>query len=307
MNPYSIASAIRGLISPKHRGMEHERSLAIGGTSDKLVVPFTEVLGRRATTETMLGTVGSTPRLDLVSSLEDFSTALKLGVRVLDNLSTPITLPRFLTGTVASFAGTETALSGAEEEPVFDTPLSLSPRQGRAIVPLSRTLALQTGGAIEALITEDIRRAIAEAFDELIFAEVLAAATPVETSGDAFTDVVALDIQLTNDKVGKVGRAYAVSTQFAATARLPLAAGIDGLLKGGQIDGKQAEESLRVPVENGILLVRWPDVLVGEFGPGLELSVSSMDDAGNFKLRGFLDADVAIRRDASAAKTIPVP
>jgi HK97 family phage major capsid protein len=94
---------------------------------------------------------------------------------------------------VTAITATETA--EADEKPVFDlafTATELEPRKASATVVISKELARLGGDNANALILRELRNAVIAGTDSVATAALIAATSPIQSSGNVLTDLAAL-------------------------------------------------------------------------------------------------------------------
>jgi hypothetical protein len=143
---------------------------------------------------------------------------------------------------VSVTAITATETTEADEKPVFDLAFAateLEPRKASATVIISTELARIGGDNANALILTELRNAVIAGTDSVAIAALIAATTPIPSSGDVLTDLAAL---LAAVRSGASSRLFFViePSQAKILATLP---GVNGAafpqvnVNGGSIGG----------------------------------------------------------------------
>jgi HK97 family phage major capsid protein len=335
---YSIVRAINQAAAGRLDGIELEASQEIARRSGKAAsgfyLPTAALIETRAMSVTASGgtygglTVG-TEVTGILEALRPYSRVIELGATVFSGLSSNIAIPR------QTAASNESWLAeNAEASEVSGTidQISLIPNRVGAFVELSNQLLLQAVESIENFIRRDLLGAIATAVDYAALNGTgsnnqplgLLAATSSIGSVAGGTDGLAPTWAHICALVGLVAAANADTgslaflTNSAVAAKLRCTAKVSGtdsrmLLEGVSLLDMPIHFSNQVPsnldkgsstgVCSAILFGDWSNILIGQFGQGVDLIVDRFSKAttGITRIIANSYVDVAIRRAASFA------
>lgn len=315
---YSVHRALR-MLNGEQRGNCLEREVAdeiarkAGRQSEGLWVPFEALASiQRAgevTTVTDGTLVGTDTRADLYAeSLRNNSVVAAAGARILTGLVGNVSLA-VATGPSVSWTDEVSAPSVA----TYSTSAKgLSPKHMKAYLPFSRTLAIQSTPSIEALLRQELASAVAEELDRVsLFGGGSGEPDGIIESGAALVVVasgtpglhntfVAMESAVNAPNIPNRSRAYLVPSDVVGktkTISKDTGSGQFVYEQGGTINGT------RVFVSNALkgspskaIYGEFSELFVGFFGPGVELDLSPMDNAGIRNIRVFCDVDVLVRR-----------
>ena len=167
---YSVTTAMRQLISGKGLdGIEGEVSDAIakrcGRETNGFFLPSKRdlVAGTATDGAELVGT--DTRGGDFIDALRPNMVTMQAGVRVLNGLTSDVSIPRKSSASAATFKAEVTA--HANTEPQFES-VSLSPRHLGTYTDVSKQLLAQGSPDVDALIRDDLNQAVAVALDKAV-------------------------------------------------------------------------------------------------------------------------------------------
>tara|TARA_B110000285_G_scaffold234735_1_gene312768 strand:+ start:1947 stop:3182 length:1236 start_codon:yes stop_codon:yes gene_type:complete len=306
---YSIQNAIQGMVSGTLSGLEKEydQEAKRNNNITGLGVPtfaFGETRNNPQVTSNASGII-PTEVGDWAETLQQ-KTVLGDLATWMYGLSGDMKLPT-LSGTVAGW----TAESGAVVTTATDANTAigsgtLQPKQLDAYMDISKMLLAQTNGSVENIIRTDMNNAIASTLEAAVLgSNAGAAATPqgvfnagtVSAATGAMTYQTLLDMEADLADSGADFGRLAYLTTPNGRALLKNIVGQPGTGSYGQptwyedsIDGYDARatgnvSSIAGANPNGIVLGRWDDCVIGQFGTALDLVVDPYTLALNGQVR----------------------
>ena len=323
---YSLSKALFALANPGDRraqeaaAFEFEVSGA-ASRSGSFVVPF-EVAGplqkRDLTTSTGDGVVGEQFREgDFIEALRNASSVMAAGATMLTGLEGEIKIPRQSAVTVATFLGAEGSTSANDDDPEFDA-VTMSGKLLGITSSVTKQL-LNTGSLdVENLIRNDLARSIATGMDLAALSGSGAAGNPTgldningistvdfASATPTFAEVVELESTIASNNA-LLGMPHylmhpsvygELKTVEKATNTAEFIVDRDGMINGYPvIRSKQATADRR-----RMYMGNFADLLVGQFGPGVEIIVDPFSNAstGIVKVTATVVMDVAVRHTES--------
>lgn len=327
---YSLTRAIAAFAEPGRRsGFEVELSADLVRTrgpakNDGTFIVPTEVLVRDLTAGTASagGYLVSTDNVGFVDMLRNRSVALRMGAQTMSGLRGNVTLSRQTGGATGYWLATE-GTQTTESQQTF-TQIALTPKTVAAYTEVSRQLLLQSSPSAEAVVRNDLAATVALALDAAVINGSGVSGQPtgiLNTSGVgsvtgtslAYAGVLEFQSDLLAANSQLVAPGYVTTPAVATTlqGRVKFTNTASPLWEGaagdGTMCGYRAMSSNQMPTAT-MLFGDWAEIVVGEWGDGLELEVNPFADfrAGIVGVRAMLSADVAIRHPAafSAATSI---
>jgi len=323
---YSLSKALYALSNPSDRraqeaaAFEFEVSNATS-RSGNFCVPF-EVAGplqkRDLTTTTGDGVVGEQFREgDFIEALRNSSAVMAAGATMLTGLEGEIKIPRQSAVTVASFLGAEGSTSANDDDPEFDSVTMTGKLLG--ITSSVTKQLLNTGSLdVENLIRNDLARSIATGIDLAGLSGSGAAGNPEgidNISGIAtvdfastlptFAEVVELESTVAADNALMGSPVYLMNpsvygelkTVEKATNTAEFIVDRDGMINGYPV----IRSTQAVAQSKRMYFGNFADLLIGQFGPGVEIIVDpfSLASTGIVKITATVVMDVAVRHKES--------
>jgi HK97 family phage major capsid protein len=336
----AIASAMDGVNS-----FEREVSDEIAKRLDKkprndraIFVPTGLALGPAAANfkRTPLTTGGATTGADIlfvepgsfIDMLRARAKVLQLGATLLTGLTGSVAFPK-QTGAGTLYWVGENPGSDVTESNIALDQVVLTPKSAMAQQAYSKQLLRQSGGVVDQLVTNDLRRTAALGLDRAALhgagssneptgIYVASGVTPVAFGGAiTFPKVVQMETEIATDDadVGEMAylttpgvRGAAKTTQkFSGTNGEAIWTGRAGE---GEMNGYRAEASTQVrnnmgvgTNEHGIVFGVWPELIIGEWG-AMEILTDPYTLAGRglVRLVLFLMADMGLRHAEAFSK-----
>ena len=339
LGKFSLMKAIRGRIDGRLDGIELEmhqegvkEATACGRSVGGIAVP-TLILrhgwGQRDLTVTEASHTGdqivpSTLQTgSFIESLRSQMVLRGLGVRFMEGLTGLVPIPKMVTGSSVEMEGENDA--AASTTPVLGQ-VNMAPHRISAKLPYSIQLLKQTDMSVEALLRDDLMRAIAEKLErqvltgsgvgdnikgvanfDLINTVAVGAAGGVPT----WADFVAMETAVADANVRGTSQAYLINAVTRGLCKTTLkASGVSGyIMEDGEINGYKAEMTNLLP-KNGTkgahtaadlstaLFGEWSDLIVGQWG-GLDILVDpfTRGDEAMVNMIPNLFADAVARHD----------
>lgn len=265
---------------------------------------------------------------EFIDLLRNASISVGLGARVLSGLTGPVSFPSQTGGVsvswVAENSGTDVTASNATLSSV-----ALSPKTLQGTTAFSRQLMAQSSLDVEAFIRADLAAAHALAWDLAVLHGTGSNNQPTGIYAASNVNAVAMGGVPTFGKLIDMitevmkDNALAGNLAFATTpgmagklAQTVVAASTDtrmiwdGKLDAGTLAGYGAVASNQVSAtlgggsEHGLIFGNWSDVLIGNWGGGLELVVDpySLKKQGMIEVTSFQLCDIALRHPESFCK-----
>lgn len=323
------------------REVSNEIAKRMGADTGRLFVPMgmqvrVAVTGQTAGTTSLGGAGVQTTVLDLIELLRNNMVVRQAGARVLTGLSSNITFPRQTAANTLSWTGENPSTGNANTNMTFDN-VTLSPKTAMVSTAASRQAILQFNQDLEQIVRDDLAQVIARGLD-------LAALDGTGSSNQPTGVMRASGTSTVTTTFGSNGAVpdWAAIVQFETTlasSNAPTAGGwkwittpgIRGKLKqtlqntvaganwvwegNGTMNGYEALVTTQMPTNytagtstticHGMVLGNWPELLIGEFGGGIEIIVDPYTVASQnmIQYHAVVMADIAIRHGASFALT----
>jgi HK97 family phage major capsid protein len=328
---FSFARAINALANPHDRsaqeaaGFEYECSRAAcdvaGVESRGLRVP-NDVLKRDLAAAS--SPLVDTQALGFVDVLRNSSLAMQRGT-TLAGLNGNVKIPRKTAGATAYWVAEAGAIT--ESTPTLGQ-IDLAPKTVGAYTDVSRRLTLQSSLDVEAMIREDLARALAVEIDAVaingggtnqptgILQTTGIGAVVGGTNGAAidWADMVNLEREVSVDNALLGDLAYMTNAKVVGALKQTLRATSVGgyCIEDGQSNGYDVLMSNNAPsnldkgssvgVCSAIVFGNWRDLILGFWG-GLDLTVDPYSEStkGTIRVVALQDMDIAVRHAASFA------
>ncbi len=270
---------------------------------------------------------------ELINILRAIAVCVRLGARVLPGLTGPISFPRQTGSGTASWAAENPGSDASDTDAALDT-ISLTQKSLITTSAFSRQLMTMAVYDVEALVRQDIAAILALAWD---LASIHGAGSSNEPTGvykatgpnakamggvPTFAKLVDMVAEVAKDNaiLGSLG--WATTPGMAGKMMQTLVASAagsamiwQGKINDGSLIGYPALASNQVSSvmtasdktggsEHGIVFGNWNDLLVGLFGPGVEIIVDPyrLKKQAMIEVTGFQMADIAIRHGESFCK-----
>lgn len=338
---YSLKRAIEAVASgrPQDAGLEMEASNAVAKRTGKSPRGFflpndvtNKFVGQRDLTAGASAAgaklVDEIVQVPVIEALRARMVMGQLGATILNGLSSNVSVPKITTGTAAAWVAENVAPS--ETTQVIGQ-VTLSPKTCAAYTDISRRLLVQSSADVESLIRNDITNALAVAIDS---AAVNGGGTSEPTGIIQHSDVNVTQLGTTNAggaltyaslcavEAGPENANAAMGTmQFLTNAKvrkklrqLEIATNSGLMLfdwRFNTILGYPTTVSNIVPstlkagsgsaVNSGVIFGDFSQVLIGYFGPGVDILVDPYTggNAGTVRVSALVDVDVNLRHGAA--------
>lgn len=328
---FSLMAAIRAMANPTDfRAQEEARfefeasaaaQRAIGADAKGLMIP-TDVLRswakRDLNTTDDSGVIAQDFRGgDFIDVLRNASSVMQAGATMLTGLKGNVAIPKKATASAAGWISTEGG-AASESEPTFGQ-VTMTPKTLGAFTDITRLMMMQSSPDIEALVRDDLSRAIALAIDLGALSgsgssgqptgiknvsgvnkpTSFAAATPT------FAEVVALETAVAEDNALLGNLAYILPAGMYGALKTTAKASGQGLFvveqPGNTINGYRAIVSNQV-TSGDLFFGNFADLLIGMYG-GLDILVDpyTASSSGTVRVRALQTVDVAVRHAVSFA------
>ena len=328
---FSLMTAIRAMANPTDRRAQQEARFefeasaaaqrAYGTEARGLMIP-TDVL--RTWAKRDLNTTDDAALIatdfrggDFIDVLRNASSVMQAGSTMLSGLKGNITIPK---KTAASSAGWISTEGGAASESEFtDGSVTMTPKTLGAFTDLTRLMMMQSSLDIEALVRDDLSRALALAIDLGALQGSGSSGQPTgiknvsgvnkptsfAAANPTFAEVVALETAVAEDNALLGNLAYILPASMYGALKTTAKASGQGLFvveqPGNTINGYRAIVSNQV-TSGDLFFGNFADLLVGMYG-GLDILVDPYSSAssGNVRIRALQTVDVAVRNAVSFA------
>jgi HK97 family phage major capsid protein/HK97 family phage prohead protease len=325
---FSLSRAVEALASGdmSRAGLELETHKEIarqmGPTRGKqsLYVPFEALVGTRAMTTASQGAafVSSELRGDLfIDVLRNQAKVIEAGATIIRGLTSDVDIPR-QTGATTGYWIAEGADVTAESAPTYDN-VSLQFKTVGGYVDWTRKQRIQSCLDIENLLRQDLTATLGLALDLGSIAGTGLAGQPtgiISTTGIGAVTLGAgpvvtwanilemeSDLATENTLTGRTGYMFGgdimkllkQTERTSGNGRYLL-----DLSESDKLNGHPWHVTNQVPAGK-ILFGNWADLLIGIFGPGIEISVDpyTLGKSGGLRIIAFLSCDVALRNAKS--------
>lgn len=264
------------------------------------------------------GYLTDSPVQSVVDALRPMSVMLRAGVQIAPGLKAGTTVPVIGTTSTVTWLSSEAA-AAAETQPVLGS-VAVTPKFCSAYVEVSRALVRTANPLTDALITMDLRGALAAAIDTAILAGSGASGQPLGITGTsgigtfsgtslAWAGLIGAQAQLMDARA--VNNDPARMCCIAPTNTAQTLAGRQrftgtdaplwqGALGEGELAGIRALGCQTAPT-GSLLLGDFSQVILAEFGTGLQIEVNPVANfaAGIIGFRATWIVDVAVRFPAA--------
>ena len=322
---YDLANVIKALAGDPKVDIGYEREISKeinrrrgGSLHGGFAVPYA-VFRRAISKLNSPGLVATDTLLDeTVSPLEPLLVTSRLGARVIDGLVGDVAIPKGAAAevnwiTVEGGSAAEAYPESATAGTIIGTPHTLA-----AKCDVTRTLDLQTAGAVEDFIASSIAASISRAIDRAALVGTGAGGQPlgiVGTDGvhniDGITpgsptraNLLAFLSALDDANVDTDAAAWvapsAVKTKLQGT--LDAVAGNRYLCEGGDVLGHRIATSNLAPAKK-LMLGKWDELLILGWGDAIDIvrDRSTLAISGGVRLSCFKDVDIAVRHPSAFA------
>lgn len=255
-----------------------------------------------------------TDTYDILGALRNRMVLADAGATYLDNLAGNVVIPSY-TGSTANWAGENTSAGNGVGTM---SQIELTPKRLTTYVDISKQLLIQTSGAVERMLKEDIVNAIAEKLESTILSATdgstnypagLLANTSVDTSTSQLTYKSMVDLEAALENANIPG-SYTYIVNPVAKASLKTKAVDAGsgrfIMQDNEIDGYPVLTSKGV-VNKGILFGNFRELVIGQWG-SLDVIVDDLTLARDAKVRLVINAyfDAKLRRSGAVVGKILV-
>lgn len=328
---FSLMTAIRAMANPTDRRAQEEARFEFEASAAAQRANGTEARGLMIPTDVLrtwskrdLNTTDDSALVaqdyrggDFIDVLRNASSVMQAGATMLSGLKGNVTIPK---KTAASSAGWISTEGGAASESEFsDGSVTMTPRTLGAFTDLTRLMMMQSSLDIEALVRDDLSRAIALAIDLGALQGSGSSGQPTgikNVSGvnkpssfaavnPTFAEVVALETYVAEDNALLGNLAYILPAGMYGALKTTAKASGQGLFvveqPGNTINGYRAIVSNQV-TSGDLFFGNFADLLIGMYG-GLDILVDpyTASSSGNVRIRALQTVDVAVRNAVSFA------
>lgn len=328
---FSLMTAIRAMANPTDRRAQEEARFEFEASAAAQRANGTEARGLMIPTDVLrtwskrdLNTSDDSALIaqdyrggDFIDVLRNASSVMQAGSTMLSGLKGNVTIPK---KTAASSAGWISTEGGAASESEFtDGSVTLTPKTLGAFTDLTRLMMLQSSLDIEALVRDDLSRAIALAIDLGALAGSGSSGQPTgiknvsgvnkptsfAAANPTFAEVVALETAVAEDNALLGNLAYILPAGMYGALKTTAKASGQGLFvveqPGNTINGYRAIVSNQVTAGD-LFFGNFADLLIGMYG-GLDILVDpyTASSSGNVRIRALQTVDVAVRNAVSFA------
>ena len=313
---YSIQAAIQGMVNGSLSGIEKEydQEARLNNTITGLGVPTFAMGEKRNNPQVTSNAAGLIPT-EVGDWAETLQNRMVLGdlATFMNGLTGDMKLPT-LSGTTAGWTAESTAaaVTTATDAATVIGSSTLQPKQLDAYMDISKMLLAQTNSSVENIIREDMNNAIASTLENAVLSAnaggaaspegVFNAGTGTAAAAATYAGILALQeaLETANADFGRV--AYITTpggrTLLKNVIGQPLAGAVANGYTNGQpiwsedlIDGYTARSTGNTDVvaggapDQGLVLGRWDDCVIGQFGTALDVVVDPYTLALNGQVR----------------------
>lgn len=328
---FSLMTAIRAMANPTDRRAQEEARFEFEASAAAQRANGTEARGLMIPTDVLrtwskrdLNTTDDSALIaqdyrggDFIDVLRNASSVMQAGSTMLSGLKGNVTIPK---KTAASSAGWISTEGGAASESEFtDGSVTMTPRTLGAFTDLTRLMMMQSSLDIEALVRDDLSRAIALAIDLGALQGSGSSGQPTgiknvsgvnkptsfAAANPTFAEVVALETAVAEDNALLGNLAYILPAGMYGALKTTAKASGQGLFvveqPGNTINGYRAIVSNQVTAGD-LFFGNFADLLIGMYG-GLDILVDpyTASSSGNVRIRALQTVDVAVRNAVSFA------
>ena len=253
---------------------------------------------------------------DFIDVLRNASSVMQAGATMLTGLKGNVAIPKKTAASTAGWISTEGGAS-SESEPTFGQ-VTMTPKTLGAFTDITRLMMMQSSPDIEALVRDDLSRAIALAIDLGALSGSGSSGQPTgikNTSGvnkpssfaaatPTFAEVVALETAVAEDNalLGNLSYILPASMYGALKTAVKVAGQAQFIVEpGGTINGYRAIVSNQV-TSGDLYFGNFSDLLIGMYG-GLDITVDpyTSSNTGTVRIVALQTVDVAVRHAVSFA------
>lgn len=328
---FSLMTAIRAMANPTDRRAQEEARFEFEASAAAQRANGTEARGLMIPTDVLrtwskrdLNTTDDSALIaqdyrggDFIDVLRNASSVMQAGSTMLSGLKGNVTIPK---KTAASSAGWISTEGGAASESEFtDGSVTMTPRTLGAFTDLTRLMMMQSSLDIEALVRDDLSRAIALAIDLGALQGSGSSGQPTgiknvsgvnkptsfAAANPTFAEVVALETAVAEDNALLGNLAYILPAGMYGALKTTAKASGQGLFvveqPGNTINGYRGIVSNQV-TSGDLFFGNFADLLIGMYG-GLDILVDpyTASSSGNVRIRALQTVDVAVRNAVSFA------
>ena len=321
---YSLLRAVQASASGdwSKAGLEREVSDVIadrvGQSNGGFYVPTDAAWGRRDLTAGTNNAGGYLVGTDhdgasFIDALYNAMVTTQLGARTMENLQGNVSIPKLATGTSTYWVAE--AAAPTEGQPVFSS-VSLSPKNLASYVQISRNLAIQSDPSVEAVVQDDITKAIAVAVDTAALAGSGSSNQPtgiLSTTGigsvafttagaPTFAEIVSIETAIATDNAMGANMAFVTTPALAGTLKTTTKDSGSGrfVSENGEVMGYRVYPTSSMTA-NTILLGDFSQLMIAQFG-ALEVITERSASTGLLTLGLHLMVDIGVRHAESFAK-----
>lgn len=321
---YSLLRAVQASASGdwSRAGLEREVSDAIaervGQSNGGFYIPTNAAWGKRDLTVGTNNAGGYMVGTDhdgasFIEALYAAMVTTQLGARTMNNLQGNVSIPKLATGTSTYWVAEATAPT--EGQPVFAS-VNLSPKNLASYVQISRNLSIQSDPSVEAVVQDDITKAIAVAVDAAALAGTGASNQPtgiLSTTGigsvafgvagaPTFAEIVSIETAIVTDNAMGTNMAFVTTPALAGTLKTTTKDSGSGrfVSENGEVMGYRVYPTSSM-TSNTILLGDFSQLMIAQFG-ALEVITERSASTGLLTLGLHLMVDIGVRYAESFAK-----
>ena len=248
-----------------------------------------------------------------IDALRAAMVTTRLGARVMSNLQGNVAIPKLSTGTSTYWVAEDGAPT--EGQPVFAS-VSLTPKNLASFVQISRNLLVQSDPSVEAVIQDDITKAIAVAIDAAALAGTGSSNQPtgiLSTTGigsvsfssagaPTFAEIVAIESAISADNAMGANMAFVTTPALAGVLKTTTKDSGSGrfVSEENSIMGYSVNPTSSMTA-NTILLGDFSQLMIAQFG-AIEVITERNAQTGQLTLGLHAMVDVGVRHAESFAK-----
>jgi HK97 family phage major capsid protein len=248
-----------------------------------------------------------------IDALRAAMVTTRLGARVMSNLQGNVAIPKLSTGTSTYWVAEDGAPT--EGQPVFAS-VSLTPKNLASFVQISRNLLVQSDPSVEAVIQDDITKAIAVAIDAAALAGTGSSNQPtgiLATTGigsvsfssagaPTFAEIVAIESAISADNAMGANMAFVTTPALAGVLKTTTKDSGSGrfVSEENSIMGYSVNPTSSMTA-NTILLGDFSQLMIAQFG-AIEVITERNAQTGQLTLGLHAMVDVGVRHAESFAK-----
>jgi HK97 family phage major capsid protein/HK97 family phage prohead protease len=251
-----------------------------------------------------------------IDVLRNDASVMQSGATMLLGLQGTVEIPKKLTASAATWISAE-AGNAANSEPTFG-PVAMTPRDLAVYADITRKARQNMVPSIEALVRQDITRAIALGLDLAGIEGTGASGQPTGVrnvvginkptafagANPTFAEAVALETMVADDNALQGNLAYILRTNMRGalkTAEKFASTGQTIWEPGGTLNGYRGVVSNQI-TDGNLYFGNWSDLLIGFWSTlDLQFDYAALALSGGLRLIAFQTADVAVRRAESFA------